>query len=450
MPTSRPAYRTSRSTRRTPASSTPPPGAGSSASPGTSARGTSTAGSTNRSTVVTPGTSSPGACPVEWWARPASPSRRPIQAGSSSSSSTRPAAGSTAPTTPAPLGSGSARTTCSTSAPGTTCTSPPTPKRPGHGVDLERLPAEVDRRRQELRTAGGATSRPSRAVDQSRGHRPDDQRQRRRRRGVAQRRQDLVDAAQSADRRALYRVSVGGGFPYRLYGAQQDNSTISVPSRLPPGMTSDFEAEFGAGGCESGHIAVDSRNPDVIYAGCYGGGVTRLDRRTGLSRDIIYPQLQLAQDRSELKYRVQCNAPIRISPHDPATIYHTSQYVHRSRDEGHSWEVISPDLTIDNPDHQGYAGGPITRDGTGVEGGLRHDLRVRGVAPRGRGAVGGQRRRADPSLARRRWRMDRRYPRVAAGGGDDQHDRRLGPCRGPGDRRCLSVLSTQGRVVLDP
>ena len=166
----------------------------------------------------------------------------------------------------------------------------------------------------------------------------------------------------------LYRVSVDNQFPYRLYGAQQDNSTISVPSRLPPGMASDSEAEFQVGGCESGHIAIDPRNPDIIYAGCYGGTITRLDRKTGMTRDIIaYPQLQLAQDRGELKYRYQWNAPIRISPHDPNVLYHTSQYVHRSTDEGHTWEEISPDLTTNNPEHQGFSGGPITHDGTGVE-----------------------------------------------------------------------------------
>ena len=166
----------------------------------------------------------------------------------------------------------------------------------------------------------------------------------------------------------LYRVSVDDQFPYRLYGAQQDNSTISVPSRLPPGMASDHEAEFQVGGCESGHIAIDPRNPDIIYAGCYGGSITRLDRKTGLTREIIaYPQLQLAQDRGELKYRYQWNAPIRISPHDPGVLYHTSQFVHRSTDEGHSWQIISPDLTTDNPEHQGYSGGPLTHDGTGVE-----------------------------------------------------------------------------------
>lgn len=166
----------------------------------------------------------------------------------------------------------------------------------------------------------------------------------------------------------LYRVAVDNQFPYRLYAGQQDNSSISVPSRLPPGMASDFEAEYQVGGCESAHVAVDPRNPEVIYAGCYGGSITRLDRRTGLTREVVlYPQLQLAADRSELEYRFQWNAPIHISPHDPGVLYHTSQYVHRSRDQGQSWETISPDLTTDNPEHQGYAGGPITQDGTGVE-----------------------------------------------------------------------------------
>ena len=111
----------------------------------------------------------------------------------------------------------------------------------------------------------------------------------------------------------LYRVSVDNQFPYRLYGAQQDNSTISVPSRLPPGMASDFEAEYQIGGCESGHIAVDPRNPDRIYAGCFGGSITSFDRKTGATREIIaYPQLQLAQDRGELKYRYQWE---RTHPH---------------------------------------------------------------------------------------------------------------------------------------
>jgi len=166
----------------------------------------------------------------------------------------------------------------------------------------------------------------------------------------------------------LYRVTVDEQFPYRLYGAQQDNSTVSVPSRLPPTVISDFEQEYQVGGCESGHVAVDPRDPNVVYAGCYGGSINRYDVRTGQTREILaYPQNQMAQKVSDLRYRFQWDAPIRISPHDPDVLYHTSNRVHRSRNAGQSWEVISPDLTTNDPAHQGYAGGPITHDGTGVE-----------------------------------------------------------------------------------
>jgi photosystem II stability/assembly factor-like uncharacterized protein len=166
----------------------------------------------------------------------------------------------------------------------------------------------------------------------------------------------------------LYRVTVDDQFPYRLYGAQQDNTTISVPSVIPGTVTSDTELEFQVGGCESGHIAVDPRNPSVAYAGCYGGTISRYDRETGQFRDIMpWPQNQLGAKTGELRYRFQWNAPIRISPHDPDVLYHVSNHVHRSTNSGQSWEVVSPDLTTSDPEHQDFPGGPITRDGTGVE-----------------------------------------------------------------------------------
>jgi photosystem II stability/assembly factor-like uncharacterized protein len=166
----------------------------------------------------------------------------------------------------------------------------------------------------------------------------------------------------------LYRVTVDDQFPYRLYGAQQDNSTVSVPSRVSPAMISDFEHEYQVGGCESGHIAVDPRDPNIVYAGCYGGSISRYDVRTGQTREILaYPQNQMAQRVGDLRYRFQWNAPIRISPHDPDVLYHLSNHVHRTRNGGQSWQVVSPDLTTNNPEHQGFAGGPITADGTGVE-----------------------------------------------------------------------------------
>jgi photosystem II stability/assembly factor-like uncharacterized protein len=165
----------------------------------------------------------------------------------------------------------------------------------------------------------------------------------------------------------MYRVTVDGGFPYRIYGAQQDNSTVSIPVRPRDGSV-DRDDWWSVGGCESGHIAVDPRDRDIVYAGCYGGTITRYDHERRQADQIMaYPELALGQPARELEYRFQWNAPIRLSPHDPDVVYHCSQYVHRSPDQGETWEVISPDLTRDDESKQGYAGEPITRDNTGVE-----------------------------------------------------------------------------------
>ncbi len=165
----------------------------------------------------------------------------------------------------------------------------------------------------------------------------------------------------------IYRVFVDEQFPYRVYGSQQDNSTIMVPSRNMPAVR-PAQHWAAVGGCESGHIAIDPRDPMITYAGCYGGNINRVNRRTGDVRQILlYPQLQLGQAPKTLRYRFQWNAPIRLSPHDPDVVYHTSQYVHRTRDGGYSWETISPDLTRNDTTKQNFAGEPITKDNTGVE-----------------------------------------------------------------------------------
>ncbi len=165
----------------------------------------------------------------------------------------------------------------------------------------------------------------------------------------------------------IYRVFVDDDWPYRIYGSQQDNSTISIPSRGGGGFGT-FPDWYPVGGCESGHIGIDPRDNAIVYAGCYGGQISRIDRNRGTARQILaYPQLQLGQAPKDLEFRFQWNAPIRISPHDPDVVYHTSQVVHRTRNGGQTWEVISPDLTTDNPETQEYAGGPISHDSTGVE-----------------------------------------------------------------------------------
>lgn len=165
----------------------------------------------------------------------------------------------------------------------------------------------------------------------------------------------------------FYRVTTDNRFPYWVYGAQQDNSTVAIPSRSR-GRGIDITDWHSVGGCESGWIAPKPTNPDIVYAGCYGGSITRYDHKTGQSRQIMaWPQLAIGQAPKDLKYRIQWNAPILISPHDPNTLYHAAQVLLRSRDEGQSWEEISPDLTRNDKSKQDYSGGPITRDNTGVE-----------------------------------------------------------------------------------
>ena len=165
----------------------------------------------------------------------------------------------------------------------------------------------------------------------------------------------------------FYRVIVDEGFPYRLYGAQQDNSTISVPSWTSGGISPEQHWLSVAGG-ESGHIAITPGTSELSYAGNFIGRIDRYDRRTGGRRNVIlYPQLADGIAPRDLRYRFQWNAPILISPHDPVTVYHASNYVHRTRDGGMSWQTISPDLTTNDATKQEIPGGPLQHDHTGVE-----------------------------------------------------------------------------------
>jgi len=166
----------------------------------------------------------------------------------------------------------------------------------------------------------------------------------------------------------IYRVTVDTRFPYRVYGAQQDNSTTSVPSYGPMQFRGAVDF-YSVGGGESGHIAVDPRNPDIVYAGSHSGSITRMDTSTRLTESVrAYPQLLTGQRALDMTYRFQWNAPIRISRHNADIVYHASQHVHRTTDAGLSWEVISPDLTRNDKSKQDYSGGEgITRDSTTVE-----------------------------------------------------------------------------------
>ena len=164
----------------------------------------------------------------------------------------------------------------------------------------------------------------------------------------------------------FYHVITTNHFPYQICGAQQDNSTLCGPSRKAGGI--DVRDWVEAGGGESGYIASRSDNPDIVYAGSYGALLTRKDLRTGLSRNINpWPDNPMGHSAIDLKYRFQWTYPIVLSPHNPNVLYATSNYVHRTTNEGSSWEVISPDLTRNDPKTLGPSGGPLTKDQTSVE-----------------------------------------------------------------------------------
>ncbi len=165
----------------------------------------------------------------------------------------------------------------------------------------------------------------------------------------------------------IYRVTTDTRFPYWVYGSQQDNSSIAIPSGVRGGGIGRTDW-YDVGGGESGWIAPDPRNPEIVYAGGYGGSITRYDRRTGEAREIIaWPQVIDGRAARDLKYRFQWTAPIVLSPHDPDTLYHAAQVLLRTRDGGQTWQEISPDLTRNDKSKQDYSGGPINHEFTGVE-----------------------------------------------------------------------------------
>ena len=164
----------------------------------------------------------------------------------------------------------------------------------------------------------------------------------------------------------FYHVVTTNHFPYRVCGAQQDNSTLCGPSRKEGGIDQNDWDE--AGGGESGYIAVRSDDPDIVYAGSYGGYLTRKDMRTGFERDVNpWPDNPMGHSAIDLKYRFQWTYPIVLSPHDPNTLYAASNVLFRSTNEGQTWTPISGDLTRHDPRTLGPSGGPITKDQTSVE-----------------------------------------------------------------------------------
>jgi len=173
----------------------------------------------------------------------------------------------------------------------------------------------------------------------------------------------------------LYHIIATHDFPYQVVGAQQDNSTIAVPSEDWKHMTANNNSikpgigyAYTVGGGESGYVAQDPINPDIFYAGSQGALLTRIDRSTGQRRDVqVYPRFFSGEEAKVLPERWQWTFPIVFSPIDPKRLYTCSQHVWMTTNEGQGWDKISPDLTYADTATLGVSGGIITRDMNGPE-----------------------------------------------------------------------------------
>jgi photosystem II stability/assembly factor-like uncharacterized protein len=161
----------------------------------------------------------------------------------------------------------------------------------------------------------------------------------------------------------IYQVALDNQYPYRVYGAQQDNTTVIVPS-LPLGNGQDFR---DGPGCETGPIIPSPLNPDIVYGSCKGQFSVQNMNTTDEMRYWIGAESLYGNGGDTLMYRFQRVSPMEVSPNDPHIVYYGSQFLHRSRDNGVTWEKISPDLTAHPEGTQGASGEPITRDATGEE-----------------------------------------------------------------------------------
>ena len=166
----------------------------------------------------------------------------------------------------------------------------------------------------------------------------------------------------------IYQVAVDDQYPYWIYGAQQDNTTIAIPSSAPSGTSvQGTQVMIEVGGCETGPSIPKPGNHNIVYNNCKGrfsvyNKITGTGREYSIGASNIY-----GHNPKDLKYRFQRVAPVHVSPHDPDVVYMGSQFVHKTRNDGVIWETISPDLTAFEADKQVISGSPITRDITGEE-----------------------------------------------------------------------------------
>ena len=160
----------------------------------------------------------------------------------------------------------------------------------------------------------------------------------------------------------FYTVRADNSFPYRVYGAQQDDTTVSLPNTSVEGPRGGFAAGGApfedVGGGESGYVVPDLQDPKIVYAGAYWGLLTRFDRGTGLTRNItVWPDYPGGRTGSQEKYRFQWTFPIAETPAEPGALYVGGNVVFKSTDQGQSWKAISPDLTRNDPTRRN--GGPL-------------------------------------------------------------------------------------------
>ena len=165
----------------------------------------------------------------------------------------------------------------------------------------------------------------------------------------------------------FYRVTTDNHFPYRIYGAQQDNTTVRISHRSSGSSISERDWETTAGG-ESAHLAPDPTNNNIVYGGTYKGYMMRKDHQTDQTRSVnIWPDNPAGSGAEVMKYRFNWNFPVKFSIHDSKKLYAGSNFLHLTTNEGQSWKTISPDLTRGIPETIKSSGGPITQDNTGAE-----------------------------------------------------------------------------------
>lgn len=171
----------------------------------------------------------------------------------------------------------------------------------------------------------------------------------------------------------FYHLDTDNQFPYNVYGTQQDNSSICVPSDTLSGAITWADCHV-AGTGESGYIAVSPEDPNIVFVGAVGsspggqGSLQRYDHRTGQIQLVnVWPEDLHGIGPAKARYRFAWTYPILFSPHDPHVLYTCGNVAFRTRDGGHSWEPISPDLTRADVNKLAPSGGPITLDTSGAE-----------------------------------------------------------------------------------